>query len=169
MNLPAELRAGLSVFPRELETAMRSFPVRLLDWKPASWGGCPGETFSVREHACHVRDIEKDGYHVRLRRLIEEQDPSLASIDGYEMATERRYADADLGDALRAFKDARGATLAMVDALSREDLARSGDFVEYDRINVLGLLHYLRSHDLQHLACLQWLQGRMASAGVSAG
>jgi len=37
----------------------------------------PGEPFCAIEHVCHLRDIERDGYHVRIRRLLTEDNPSL--------------------------------------------------------------------------------------------
>ena len=42
----------------------------------------------------------------------------------------------------------------------------AGDFAEYGRLTLRALVHYLRSHDQQHLACLQWLGGKMAAEGA---
>jgi len=42
-----------------------------------------------------------------------------------------------------------------------------GGFAEYGALTLRGLLHYLRSHDQQHLACLHWLAGKAASAQVA--
>jgi hypothetical protein len=125
------------------------------------WDGSPGETFSALEHVCHVRDIERDGYHVRIRRLVEETDPSLVSLDGYEMAREGRYAEASWTEVAEEFRAARATTLAMIRDLGAAELGRTGTFAEYGRLTLRGLLHYLRSHDQQHLACLHWLLGKM--------
>jgi hypothetical protein len=43
-------------------------------------------------------------------------------------------------------------------------LSRSGDFAEYGRLTLHGLVHYLRSHDQQHLACIHRLVGKIASS-----
>jgi hypothetical protein len=67
---------------------IRQVPSDRLRWKPEVWDGSPGESFSALEHVCHVRDIERDGYRVRIRRLLDENDPSLVSLDGDELARE---------------------------------------------------------------------------------
>ena len=166
MGLTPELIRELEEMPSQLEQAIGSIPSAALGWKPASWGGSPGEGFSAREHVCHLRDIEADGYQVRIRRVLEEENPSLLSIDGFELAKERRYCEADLVAALTAFRDARLKTVEMVRSLSDAQLARPGTFAEYGGVNVRALLHYLSSHDLQHLACLRWLAGKWASQNV---
>lgn len=42
-------------------------------------------------------------------------------------------------------------------------LVRTGEFAEYGRLTLRALVHYLRSHDQQHLAGIQWLAGKIAS------
>jgi hypothetical protein len=165
MALASELLRGLEAMPSELEAAVGLVPRERLRFKPASWAGSPGEGFSVLEHACHLRDIERDGYHVRIRRLLEEEAPDLASIDGDALAIERRYAETDLDEALGGFRSARRATLERIRDLDEARLARRGTFAEYGDLTLRGLLHYLRSHDLQHLACVQWLVGKMNAPG----
>jgi hypothetical protein len=163
MTAWADLLDELSAMPDELERAMRLVPADHLCWKPDSWGGSPGETFSAIEHACHVRDIEKDGYQVRIGRMLEEDNPSLVSIDGYELARERRYESAVLADALSAFRTARGETVARLRGLGQDALEREGFFAEYGPLTLRALVHYLRSHDQQHLAGITWLAGKIAS------
>lgn len=164
MTLSADLIEELTGMPGELERALRSIPRERLRWLPPTTGGTPGETFSAVSHACHLRDIEIDGYHLRIRRLLEEERPSLVSIDGDALAVERDYLHADLEQALAAFRRARAETVERVRALGDRELERAGDFAEYGQLTLRALLHYLRSHDQQHLAGLHWLKGRMASA-----
>ena len=132
-----------------------------MQWAPDSWEGIPSETLTALEQVCHVRDIEIDGYQVRLRRLLEETNPTLASIDTYELARQRRYAEADPADAFRAFAAARAATVEQVRGLSADQLSRRGIFDEYGPVTVRSLIHFLCSHDQQHLAGLQWLLGKI--------
>lgn len=56
--------------PDLLEAAFRAVPQRYRDWQPTSWEGIPGEHFSALGQVCHVRDIEVEGYHVRIARLL---------------------------------------------------------------------------------------------------
>lgn len=147
----------LSAMPGELGQAVKDFPRDVWNWKPISWEGSPGENFSAVGHVCHLRDIELDGYQQRISRVLSEDCPSLVSIDGYRLAEERRYDEDDLGSALSSFISARGETLSLLRGVRDSDMRRRTIFAEYGEISLGGLLHLLRSHDLQHLACLQWL------------
>ncbi|MBI1774250.1 MAG: DinB family protein [Proteobacteria bacterium] len=153
----AETIAGLATMPEAFEGVFRQIPAELLDWKPESWDGMPGETFSALEQACHLRDIEVDGYHLRFRRMVGEDKPSPVSIDSYALARERFYGGQDPAEAMAAFRRARLWTVAMLGGLSKSDWRRLGDFAEYGSVTTAGLLHLLLSHDQQHLACMQWL------------
>ena len=159
----SELLGDLAGAPAELERALLQVPADRIRWKPESWGGSPGETFSVLEHACHLRDIERDGYHERIRRMLDEENPSLVSIDGDRLAKERRYEAADLQAAVTAFGEARASTVERLRALDEVQLAREGFFAEYGTLTLRALVHYLRSHDQQHLAGIQWLAGKIDS------
>jgi hypothetical protein len=161
--LSSDLLIELAGMPDQLDRAVQWMAPDRLTWKPESWGGAPGEHFSTLEHVCHLRDIEQDGYHVRIRRMLEESNPSLVSLDGYEMARDRRYESADVQAALSAFRRARGTSVEQLRAVSDAQLARAGEFAEYGRLTLRALVHYLRSHDQQHLAGIQWLAGKISS------
>jgi hypothetical protein len=162
----ARLLDELSAMPDDLERAVGQVPADRLRWRPESWGGSPGETFSAIEHACHVRDIEQDGYRVRIDRMLHEENPSLVSIDGDELAKTRKYEQAAVEDALAAFRAARTETVERLRGLTDAQLAREGFFAEYGPLTLRGLVHYLRSHDQQHLAGIQWLAGKIASGAA---
>jgi len=151
--------------PQQLEGVLRLVPQERWSWEPESWDGMPGERFSAVGQVCHVRDIEVEGYHVRIRRLLEEEDPDLVSLDSYQIARERAYAQADPFRAIAEFGAARLATIDLLAHLDARQLERRGRFAEYGNITLRGLIYYLCSHDQQHLACMQWLLGRMASQG----
>src|SRR5262249_40279765 len=108
--------ASLRSFPDLLEEHFGSVPVTHLDWRPASWEGIPSEPFTAREQICHVRDIEIDGYQVRLRRMRDEEHPTLASIDSAALVEPRGYARSDPAEVLAAFRRARAETLAIIAA-----------------------------------------------------
>ena len=164
MAVPVEVVDALAAMPDRFEQAFRSIPGGYASFRPASWEGVPGEMFSAIEHACHLRDIEIDGYQVRLRRTVEESEPFLESIDGYALADKRRYASADAGEVLGAFRSARAATIEQVRRIEERHLLRRARFEGYGEVNLSGLVHLLCGHDLQHLACLQWLLARIGTA-----
>jgi hypothetical protein len=164
-GMHAAIVSALSSFPRQLQELYAMFPASHCHWAPESWDGIPSEMLTAREQLCHVRDIEIDGYHVRLRRLVDETRPTLASVDTYALAKERRYGEADAAQALAAFARARAATVELVRGLSPAQLARAGSFDGYGPVTVRSVIHFLCSHDQQHLAGLHWLLGKI-HAGV---
>jgi hypothetical protein len=143
--------------PSQFERLFFRFSKLDYRWVPDSWEGSPGESFSAIQHACHLRDIEIDGYQMRIKRTIEEEQPSLPSLDGYELARLRRYDQEEPESVLKAFRIARTETVATLQKIPSVEFARRANFAEYGCISLEGLVHLLRSHDLQHLACLEWL------------
>ena len=164
MTLPLELIASLRAMPDQVEALLRLVPEARLDWTPESWEAMPGERFSARGQVCHLRDIEVEGYHIRIRRMLEEDEPDLASLDSYALAEAKRYEANDADEALAAFRAAREITLEMLAKASSAQLDREGTFAEYGRLSLRGLVHLLCSHDAQHLACLHWLLAKMSAA-----
>jgi hypothetical protein len=160
---PVTLTA-LRAFPQQLEEHFAAFPAEFKHWAPPSWEGVPSEPLTAIEQVCHVRDIEIDGYHVRLRRTLTQTHPFLASIDTDALAKERAYGKSDAAAALAAFRDARAQTMALLDGLAPEQLQRMAVFEGYGPVSLRSLVHYLCSHDQQHLAGLQWLLGQAASS-----
>jgi len=163
MSLDAHTLATLAAMPDRLEAAFRLVPRSHHHWRPASWDAIPGEQFSAVGQVCHLRDIEVDGYHVRIARMLAEEDPSLVSVDGYDLAERRGYRVTDPEQALASFRSAREVTLRRLQGLTDEQLARRGTFAEYGSLTLHSLVFYLESHDLQHLACMGWLLGKIAA------
>lgn len=132
--------------------------------------GVPSESFTAIEQLCHVRDIEVEGYHVRFRRTLEESHPTLASIDSEPLAIARAYGMADAAKVLAEFRIARARTMEIVSNLTDVQLARTAVFEGYGPLTMRSLVHYLCSHDQQHLAGLQWLAGKIdaSKAAVAA-
>lgn len=157
---------ALAGFPEQLAAYYAAVPPAYRNWVPPSWQGVPSEPFTAIEHICHVRDIEVDGYQLRLRRTLAEDDPLLLALDGEALARERHYAKADTTAVLTDFRRARGETLALLESLHPEQLRRPARFADYGALTLASLVHYLCSHDQQHLAGLQWLLGRIAAAEI---
>jgi hypothetical protein len=155
---------ALKAFPRQLEAYYAAIPAGFENWRPESWMGIPSEPFTPIEQICHVRDVEIEGYHVRFLRTLQESNPSLPDLAGEALARERSYATADSAQVLATFREARARTLALISGLTDAELAR---IAEFDGVptTLRALVHYLCSHDQQHLAGLQWLLARIESRG----
>lgn len=158
--------AALEAFPRELEKHYTAFPAQFVHWAPASWDGVPSEHFTAIEQVCHVRDIEVEGYQVRFKRTLEEASPFLPSIDSETIAKQRDYGRAEVAQVFTDFRAARVTTLALLRSLSDSQLERPAVFEGYGPVTLRGLVHYLCSHDQQHLAGLQWLLGKIDAVSV---
>jgi hypothetical protein len=160
--------AALEAFPRELEKHYAAFPAQFVHWAPESWDGVPSEHFTAIEQVCHVRDIEIEGYQVRFQRTLEEVSPLLPSIDSESVAKQRGYGQADVMQVFADFRAARAKTMALLRSLNDAQLERSATFEGYGPVTLRGLVHYLCSHDQQHLAGLQWLLGKIDATSVRA-
>ena len=160
------LRA-LADFPDQLEAHFAAFAPEFTRWAPPSWNGVPSEPLTALEQLCHVRDIEIDGYQLRIRRTLAEANPTLASIDTDALVRERAYARDEPARVLAAFRAARARTLEMISGLSDEQLARTAVFEGYGPLTLRSLIHYLCSHDQQHLAGLQWLLGKAEASRLA--
>lgn len=156
---------ALANFPQQLEAHYAAVPAGFERWAPPSWDGVPSERFTALEQLLHIRDIEVVGYHVRFERTLREERPVLADIDSYALAAERGYGVAgDAHVALAEFRVARARTVDLLSKLHAGDLSRAATFEGYGPVTVRGLMHYLCSHDQQHLAGLQWLLGQIDAA-----
>jgi len=155
---------ALTAFPQALERHYAAFPRELVHWAPASWDGVPREPFTAIEQVCHVRDIEIEGYQVRFRRTLDEDSPFLPSIDSEPIAKSRNYGAADVAQVFASFRAARADTLALLRSLDAASFDRPAEFEGYGPVTLRGLVHFLCSHDQQHLSGLQWLLGKIARA-----
>jgi hypothetical protein len=154
----------MAAFPDQLAAHYAAIPAGFQHWAPPSWEGVPSESLTAIEQVCHVRDIEIEGYHVRFRRTLAEAHPQLASLDTEGLARERAYGSADAESVLAAFREARGQTVALLQGLQPAQFDRTAAFDGYGTVTLRSLVHYLCSHDQQHLAGLQWLLGKIAAA-----
>jgi hypothetical protein len=151
--------ASLAQFPQLLRAHYAAIPVRHARFRPAAWDGCPSEHFDPLHQLWHLRDIEREGYHVRFGRTLAEHAPLLDDIDSYALA-ESRGERGSAEQALDEFEAARGQTISLLAALTPEQLERPATFDGFGPVTVRSLMHLLCSHDHQHLAGLQWLAAR---------
>jgi hypothetical protein len=145
--MPADdLHQRLARMPRFLATCAARLP-------RAEWTRQPSPgLFSLVEHCCHLRDLEEEGYTLRLRRMLREDGPALEDFDGGAVAARRRYPAQDLVAALEAFTAARTWNLAVLSALDAPALARPATFGEHGTITVAELAGLMAEHDAGHHA-----------------
>ena len=124
---------ALRTFPRTLRSFIVDISQDAFDFRPAAWDG------------------------------LREANPTLESIDTYELVERRNYDQTGVDDAFKAFTDARADTMRLLDGSKPADLERRGQFEGYGAVTLAELVHNLSSHDQQHLSDIQWLLGKYAA------
>jgi len=107
------------------------------------------ESFCLLEHACHLRDLEREGYAVRLTRMLDEDMPTLEGFEGDVIARERDYMSQDAQGAAAQFESARAAFLERARSLTGDEMSRTASFMGRT-ITVCDLLAMMVEHDRGH-------------------
>jgi hypothetical protein len=118
------------------------------------------EEFSLVEHACHLRDLEREGYLVRVRRMLAEKAPALAPFDGGAVAAARNYLVQDARIAAQEFAAARRELTALLAPLTPADLALEATFGD-GRICFADLIAMMVDHDRGHREEIERLMGAL--------
>lgn len=148
-----ELQAAIARLA-ETQERVRALATRATDprRRPAE------KEFSVVENVCHLRDIEADGYVVRIRRLLDESEPLLDDLDGARLAVERRYNDQDLATAIDAFATARANSVAMLRAIEDATaLERRGTYPGEGPVTLAEIVARMCEHDEGHVRDIEAL------------
>jgi transcriptional regulator with XRE-family HTH domain len=141
----ASVVATLGATPAKVKDFVAQIGQGAFQSKPASGG------FSLLEHVCHLRDIDGEGYRVRLERMLTEECPSLPDLDGDRLARERNYQSQDLSAALAAFTAVRVEIVSRLAKLTEEERQRSGLMAGTKEITIEELVDAMMAHDSAHL------------------
>ena len=140
----------IAAMPVFLEAAIHEAGDENLALRPSS------DEFSLTEHACHLRDLEREGYLVRVRRILAEDTPELEGFDGKAVAEARDYPSQDPRTAAREFGAARAELLALLTTLEAAALQRAAHFGGR-RITLADLVTLIDAHDGEHRAEIERL------------
>ena len=130
-----------TVSPRDAAAAVRSFPRRyreLLDDFDDGEGDAAirkrpdATTWSALEYTAHVADI-LEAFGPVLRRMTEEDHPSIDFFDSDERAAERRYNEADPNTVLADIEAASRALADVIDGVDSSAWERTATFSWGDR------------------------------------
>jgi hypothetical protein len=157
----AKLRRSIETLretPEKVRSLLRGIGDEEMRWRPK------GDFFSIRENVHHLRDIEVEGYATRLRRLLSEESPVLADIDGAALSRSRRYNDGDEALALRQFAASRAENVRILEDLLPENLSRSGELEKVGPITLGRLLEMWVEHDAGHVEEIRDLRARAREA-----
>lgn len=140
----APLLERLSETPALVAHVLQATPEGKLRTRPTP------EAFAPIEVAWHLRDIECEGWLLRIQRILDEPTPTLSSIDGDQLARERRYLSLDLERALEEFAQARRQSVAILQALPLHCWSWSGIF-EGQPLTLARLTQLMLQHDVEHM------------------
>jgi hypothetical protein len=138
------LLAELDAMPDYLATAFAT-----LSPDEAATTGPDGALAPV-EQCWHLADLEREGYGLRIERLLRERNPVLADFDGARIARERVYRSRSLADGLAAFREARRENLTRFRGLSVEQWRRDGRQEAVGSIALCDVPAMMAEHDAGH-------------------
>jgi DinB superfamily len=127
----------------------------------------PNGAFSPVEQAWHLADLEREGFGLRIRRLLDEDHPQLTDFDGARIARERNYRSLQLRDALEAFDSARRANIAALESLTTAAWVRAGVQESVGPVSLCDMPTFMAQHDEAHRHEIeQWRQDTTQGRGT---
>jgi len=121
-----------------------TLPDRAISWHPDIGKWCTKEIIG------HLTEEDHRDFVGRMRRMLEETEPSLKVNDQDKVARARRDCEKTLTALLDEFESVRTESVAFVKTLSAADLGRGGIHPRIGRITIQELLHEWIYHDLNH-------------------
>ncbi len=111
-----------------------------------------GGGFSFVENVWHLADLEREGYGLRIRRILSEENPALLNFDGDRAARERGYQEKSLDLGLAIFAGARRINLDKLRVLRPADWKRAGSQEGVGRVTLADIPRMMAEHDRSHEA-----------------
>jgi len=121
----------------------------------------PDGALSPVEQCWHLADLEREGYGLRIERLLAEVDPRLADFDGARITRERAYRSRSLAEGLAAFRAARRANLARLRRVTQAQWPRTGLQEGVGAVALCDIPAMMAEHDAGHRQEIAaWLDAR---------
>ena len=117
-----------------------------------SLSGSATGMWGARQVLEHLIDAESIAFRVRIGRILNEDRPSIKSIDPPSRLQEGGYAERGLGDLLAEFEELRAGSTEWLRSIDPAEYGREGEHDEAGTIRVGELIHYWAVHDLTHLS-----------------
>jgi len=147
------------VTPRQVLARLRGYLAALLgliDGVPQdAWQKKPSTSeWSPVEIVCHLRDVELEVNHMRIKQILDQPSPFLSAADPDQWAGPRRYLAQDPQQALGRFIDARVETISRLTALDDEAWRLPARHALFGPTTLTELVSLATDHDLVHLSQL---------------
>jgi hypothetical protein len=140
------LIANLKSLPHEIEHLTDGLSAEELNWRPIP------NKWTIGEIICHLRDVEREVFQVRLRRSMFDDGVRFDLWDQEAAAAERNYTGQDARAALAEFRELRAETASALAAVPLEFWQRKGTHPERGTKTVEEqVTHQVKNHDMSHL------------------
>ena len=106
---------------------------------------------SLLEHMAHMLDMERDVFGVRLRRVLEEDNPKLDPVDQEHFVDESRYAGRTFQQLLEEWAELRRANVSLVESTGQADWPRPVRHPDLGKATFADVVHRWSRHDADHL------------------
>ncbi len=154
----AEHLKTLSGTPAKLKAALKGVPKKLPLWTPG-----PGK-WSMLEIVAHMRDMERDAYINRYRRILAEDNPTLPDVDGDLIALRDDYRSLKLSEVLRDFVKLRKECLKLLKSVKAGQWERMGTHETAGPLSMGDLLRRQAvGNDEAHLGQIEGIRKRAAA------
>lgn len=117
----------------------------------------PGDSFSVTEHVCHLRDLEKYGFRPRIVDMLTKFMPQLYDFEGAVVARDSNYSAQSVRVALADFMRARRQNVSLVRDAPVVAAGRFGHYASGPPLTFVAVLESVLEHDLDHISRLRSL------------
>jgi hypothetical protein len=131
-------------FPTLLHLVAERTPESL--WQTRGRNGA----FALVEQACHLADLEHEGFCLRIERLLDETHPLLADFPGAEVARLRHYIDRPMAHALVRFRRGREANVVRLRDLTPDQWSRRGTQEGIGEVTLARMPELMHQHDFSH-------------------
>lgn len=144
--------------PARLKAALKGVPKKLLLWSPG-----PGK-WSILEIVAHMRDMERDAYLTRYRRILAEDNPTLPDLDGDLIALRDDYRSMKLPELMRDWLKLRKESLKLLKSVKGQRWERMGTHATAGPLSMDDLLRrHAMGNDEAHLGQIEAIKKRSAA------
>jgi hypothetical protein len=140
------LIANLKSLPNEIEHLVKDLSPDDMRWRPIP------NKWTIGEIICHLRDVERDAFQIRLRRSLFESEPVFELFDQNAACVNGNYIEQDHRKALAEFRELREETVSALTSVPLEFWERTGTHPERGTKTVEEqVTHQVKNHDVSHL------------------
>jgi hypothetical protein len=108
--------------------------------------------WSARDVVAHLLSVHRAANLQRVRWMLDADDPFIANIDEEQVLEASGMRAWPIERLLDEFAGERGEAMAMVRALTPEQMTRTGRHEIAGTIRIVDILHHVAYHDLLHIA-----------------